>query len=68
MPSDYTSTTHWIDWKYLVQNAIDKGWLPSMIADQQKTAETLAIYIGVETKGHALANLWTTNFRTSGKT
>jgi hypothetical protein len=64
VPSDYTGTTHWIDWKHLIQRAVDEGWFSDPMTPY---AETLSVHVGVQVKGGALANLWTTNFRTAGK-
>jgi hypothetical protein len=70
VPSDYTSTTHQIQWNQLIQQAIGQGWLtapPIDLTTRTTTQETLAVYISVETKGDELANLWTTSFRIAGK-
>jgi hypothetical protein len=64
VPADNTSTTHWIDWKYLVTQASQQGWFTAPLTT---TAETLGTHIGVQVKGPAMATLWTTNYRTQGK-
>jgi hypothetical protein len=64
VPSDYMTTYPSIDWKQLVQQAADEGWFSDPIPSN---AQTIGVRIGVETKGDALANLWTTSLRAAGK-
>jgi hypothetical protein len=63
VPATDTPTFHWIDWKSLVNQAIGEGWFSPMTTN----AETQNVYMAVEAKGDALANLWTTDFRIAGK-
>lgn len=63
VPSDYTSTTHTIQWKDLLAQAFEESWLSTPTTGQ----ETLAVYMAVETTGDEMATLWTMNFRVNGK-